>query len=498
MKLNIIDRAIAYVFPAIGAARAKSRYIIDITQSRAGYDAAGQGRRNTWVRGSDNSQNAENRGSLTILRARHREQVRNNPYAGSAIEARVSNTVGEGFIPIAKHSSKRKAKLANELMKEWASSTWCDADGCSDLYGLQSLIWRAQSESGEAVLIRQTDNTSGNRVPLRIRLVEGDFIDECKNGTFDNYEVIQGVALRRSKTGKERAGYYIHDNHPGELTVSSSSRFVSADQIAHVYEILRPGQVRGIPPAAAAMSRMRNLDAMMDAIVEQQKIAACLVGFITQGEEGKANGDVLPSKLEPGLLARLGQDETVEFNSLPAMSGQDAIIRKEEHLIAKAYGISYESLTGDLSNANFANGKMGRLEMYLNVRRWRKNIMQPMALKRIEKWFIESAALNGHNIEGVTFDWTPPRVEILNLRDDIPAMIKQIRSGLMSFSGAARSLGYPDAEALLREIKQDTVLMDELELVFDSDARKTSQSGQMQSQTQPAEEPTGEQDPEDE
>jgi len=121
-----------------------------------------------------------------------------------------------------------------------------------------------------------------------------------------------------------------------------------------------------------------------------------------------------------------------------------------------------------------------------------------MALKRIEKWFIESAALNGHNIEGVTFDWTPPRVEILNLRDDIPAMIKQIRSGLMSFSGAARSLGYPDAEALLREIKQDTVLMDELELVFDSDARKTSQSGQMQSQTQPAEEPTGEQDPEDE
>ncbi|MDC0003797.1 phage portal protein [Porticoccaceae bacterium] len=498
MKQNWIDRAISFVSPAMGAARAKSRYVIDIIDSRAGYDAAGAGRRNTWVRGSDSSQNAENKRSLTILRARHREQARNNVYAASAIDTRVSVTVGEGIIPVAKHSNKRKAALANELMQEWAKSTWCDADGSSDLYGLESLIMRAQSESGEAVLIRQFDNTTNNRVPLRIRLVEGDYIDECKNGSVDGYEVIQGVALRQGKSGKSRAGYYIHENHPGEVGARSSSKFVSADQVAHIYEILRPGQLRGIPPGVSGLARMRNLDELMDAIVEQQKVAACLVGFIQQGEEGKANGDVLPSKLEPGLLAKLGMDESVTFNTLPSMSGQETIIQKEEHLIAKSYGINYQSLVGDLSNANFANGKLGRLDMYANVRRWRKNMLIPMALKRIEKWFIEAAVLAGHNIEGVTFDWTPPRTEILNLRDDIPALIKQIRSGLGSFSGVARSLGYPDAEALLKEIKEDADLIDKLELILDSDPRRTSQSGQLQSQSAPTEkEPKGEEEPEE-
>jgi lambda family phage portal protein len=498
MKQNWIDRAISYVLPGVGAARAKSRYLIDIAESRAGYDAAGSGRRNTWFRGSDSSQNAENKRSLTILRARHREQVRNNVYAASAIDTRVSVTVGEGIIPVAKHSNKRKVRLANELMREWAESTWCDADGISDLYGLQSLIMRAQSESGEGVLIRQIDNTSSNRVPLRLRLVEGDFIDDMRNGTIDGNEVIQGVALRSTPTGNQKAGYFIHGSHPGEDLARSGSKFVSADQVAHIYEILRPGQVRGIPPGMSGLSRMRNLDELMDAIIEQQKVAACVAGFVQQGEEGKAKGDVLPSKLEPGLLARLGPDEEVSFNSLPAMSGQDVIIQKEEHLIAKAYGINYQSLTGDLSSANFANGKLGRLDMYANVRRWRKNMLVPMALKRIEAWFIEAALLAGHNISGVTFDWTPPRIEILNLRDDIPALIRQIRSGLGSFSGVARSLGYPDAEALLREIKQDAVLIDELELILDSDPRRTSQSGQMQSQTQTKKEPAGEEEPEEE
>ena len=490
MKQNWLDRVISYVLPKSGAARAKSRHVIEVMESRAGYDAAGFGRRNTWVRGADSSQNAENRRSLTILRARSRETARNNVYAVSAIDTRVTATVGEGIIPIAKHSNPRKAKLANELMQEWAKSTWCDADGCCDLFGLQALIMRSQSESGEAVLIRQFDNTTTNRVPLRIRLVEGDFIDDMRNGTYDNFEVIQGVALRESATGKQRAGYYLHDGHPGELIAHTSSRFVGADQVAHIFDILRPGQVRGIPPGVAGLSRMRNLDELMDAIIEQQKVSACLVGFIQQGEEGKSNGDVLPSKLEPGLLAKLGTDESVTFNSLPSLSGQDAIIQKEEHLIAKAYGINYQSLTGDLSNANFSNGKMGRLDMYANVRRWRKNMLITQGMKRIEAWFIEAAVLNGHKIEGVTFDWTPPRSEILNLRDDIPALIKQIRSGLGSYSGVARSLGYPDAEALMREIKQDADLMDELELVFDSDPRKTSQSGQLQSQGQQSEDLT--------
>ena len=477
--MNKLDKAIAYIAPRRAAIRAKARYQIDLLESRAGYDGAGKGRRNTWVRGPSTSQNTESKAALSILRGNYRELVRNDAYASSALDTIVSNTIGEGIMPVAKHaSSPYKAKLAQELMHEWMQSLDCDAAGCMNLFGLQSLAMRTESESGEAVVLRQIKRHKKVRVPLALRLVEADFIDDFRDGTVEGMATVQGVSF----VDNAPAYVWLHNNHPGDqIYTSGGSKKVSASEVARMYEVRRPGQVRGLPRGVSAMSRMRNLGEMQDAILEQQKIAACLVGVITQGEEGKAAGDPLPEKLEPGLFARLGVDEDVAFNSPPSLSGQDAIIRKEEHMIARAWGINYQALTGDLSNANFANGKIGRLDMYTNIRRLRANMVVPMFCKPVADWFLQAAAIAGFDLDGVTFDWNPPRTEILNLRDDIPAIIKQVRAGLGSMSGVLRSMGYADPEVVLRELAEDFELFDELKLVLDTDPRKTTNSGQMQS-----------------
>jgi len=105
----------------------------------------------------------------------------------------------------------------------------------------------------------------------------------------------------------------------------------------------------------------------------------------------------------------------------------------------------------------------------------------PMFCKPVADWFLQAAAIAGFDLDGVTFDWNPPRTEILNLRDDIPAIIKQVRAGLGSMSGVLRSMGYADPEVVLRELAADFELFDELKLVLDTDPRKTTNSGQMQS-----------------
>jgi len=105
----------------------------------------------------------------------------------------------------------------------------------------------------------------------------------------------------------------------------------------------------------------------------------------------------------------------------------------------------------------------------------------PMFCKPVADWFLQAAAIAGFDLDGVTFDWNPPRTEILNLRDDIPAIIKQVRAGLGSMSGVLRSMGYADPEVVLRELAEDFELFDELKLVLDTDPRKTTNSGQMQS-----------------
>ncbi|MEP3857723.1 MAG: phage portal protein [Porticoccus sp.] len=477
--INPIDRILSAISPQRALVRAIARDKLRLLESRnQGYDAAGKGRRNTWVRGSDNSQNAENRNALTLLRARHRDLVRNNPYAASAVNVRVAYTVGDGIMPTASHpTSKRKQDLANKLMREWASSTGCDVEGRLNLAAMESLAFRAISESGEALLMRQIVNVPRGQIPLRLRLLEGDYIDHSKDGIpGGGLNWVQGVGIDENTF--QRRQYQLFKTHPGDRGARTSSP-TSADGIAHGFDMVRPGQVRGLPAGVAAMTRLRNLDDFQDARLETQKIAA-LLGVIARSDKGD---NVLPEKLEPGMLAVLssGGDEDIQTITPPSVSGQHEFVVEEARLIAKAYGITYEALVGDLSGVNFTSGKMGRTDMLLNVRAWRKHIMINQLLNPIGEWFLQAAELAGYDLSGVQFLWVAPRLEMVDAERETKPVISQIRSGIGAFSTHMRTLGYDDPQAELLRAAQDFELMDQLGLRLDCDPRNTTTSGQAQS-----------------
>tara|TARA_R110000772_G_scaffold58539_1_gene132474 strand:- start:6404 stop:7903 length:1500 start_codon:yes stop_codon:yes gene_type:complete len=479
MKLNMLDRAVMSVSPQRGLRRVRAKALAEvILGTSAGYDAAGKGRRGQWIRGSGTSQTTETRRAITILRGRHRELVRNNGYVSAAINETVSLTIGDGLQPVARGGTDEQRKLAQELMLEWAKSTFIDVDGLLDLFGLQALMMRTETEGGEGLALKRIRKIPGIRVPLQIRVLEGDYLDHTRDGTIDGRRVVMGVAFGPEL---DRVGYYIHRHHPGDNeVVLGGSRFTPVSEVAHVYEIRRPGQVRGMPRATSVMMRVDNLDKFQDARLEQQKIAACLAALITQGEDGKVKGDVLPERLEPAMLARLGPDESVTSLNPPSVSGQQEFVTGEEHIIAKGYGLNHQVLTGNISGANFSSSKIGRLDVYGNVGRWRRQMIIPQFCKRVEAWFIEAAYLAGYDLTGITFDWVPPRSEILNLRDDIPALIKQARGGFGSMFSLLRSLGHPDPREVLQEIAECNQLLDDLGIVLDSDPRRTTAGGQLQ------------------
>lgn len=473
---SLLDRIIATVSPRAALNRAVARQSMQVLSARASYDAGGKGRR--WFRGAGTNQNAEMRRSLVSMRNVARELQRNNPYAASALQAVVSGTVGSGIKPVASHpTSKKKKKLADELMAEWANSVECDYDGRLNLFGLQALAMQTESLSGESVLLRRITSDKKARIPLRLQLLEGDFLDHTKDGFVDGDEItIQGVQIKNGR----RINYWLFDSHPSEITGRGAiSKPVSADQVAHIYDMVRPGQVRGVPRGVAAFTRLKILDDYQDARLELQRISSCLSGFI-HNEEGAGKGDLLPERLEPGGLYRLNGDERVNFSAPPPANDHASFIVPEQRVIATAWGITYEALTGDYSQVNFASGKMGRIQMFSNVHRWRYNMMIPQFCKNIERWFLEAALLAGHDLSGVTFDWTPPKKEILDPAAEIPAIIKEIRAGLNSFQGACRERGI-DPLALLKQIKEDADMFDEYGLVLDIDPRRTTNSGQMQS-----------------
>lgn len=482
MKRNLLDRTIGYFSPEAALKRARARIQADrIDQVMAKFDAAGTGRRNSDWYGADTSANAEIGSALILLRGRSRELVRNNPYAAKALDVIVSNTIGSGIMPAAKSTNLRKKRLADELMAEWMNH--CDMNGRLNFYALQSLMMRSESEGGEAIVLRQATGDRRVRVPLRLKLQEGDYLDHQKSN--DNYAggyIRQGVQF--GPRG-EILGYWLYNRHPGDMSgMTLASQFVPADQVVHMYEMRRPEQVRGYPRGVAGFQRMKLLDDFQDARLEQQKVAACFVGIIRDNENDTNPGDVLPHKLEPGMFPSLGYGKDVSFNSPPSTNGHGEFTTTEQRAIASAYGITYESLTGDLSSTNFSSARMGWIEFSRLIDHWRWNMVVP-ALKKIEGWFIESANLAGFDLTGVSFEWTPPRREMIDPNKEIPSQIKAIRAGLKSWQETARENGY-DPSILAQEIAEDNSQFDDLDLTLDSDPRRVTTSGQNQVDSQPS------------
>ena len=80
------------------------------------------------------------------------------------------------------------------------------------------------------------------------------------------------------------------------------SHRVPADRVLHLFERLRPGQVRGVPWFAPVMLKLRDLDAYDEAELVRKKIEACFAAFVTgvQDEEtlGKARTEADGARIE--------------------------------------------------------------------------------------------------------------------------------------------------------------------------------------------------------
>src|SRR5690606_27084232 len=123
----------------------------------------------------------------------------------------------------------------------------------------------------------------GLPVPLQLQVLEPDHLDAGRNETLaDGGYILQGVEF--DPLGRRRA-YWLFPVHPGEAGIMGRGALVSrpapARQILHLFERLRPGQVRGVPWFAPAILKLRDLDEYDDAELVRKKIEACFAAFVT-------------------------------------------------------------------------------------------------------------------------------------------------------------------------------------------------------------------------
>lgn len=447
----MLEKFIGWVSPSWAAERALARTRLNVLQRS--YEAAQPSRRTANWRATTASGTVTAGSAIAKLRAQARYLVRNNPWVAKAITTIAANCVGSGIqatITAPDASAPGALESAKAMWKAWAETTACDFSGRLTFVGLQSLIMRTVAESGECLILKTTKRDAA--MPLQLRVLEGDYIDAEKHtwptidqdGSFDFYGV------RFDRDGR-RIGIWLYDKHPTDIGANMVSKLVPDADVIHVFEVLRPGQERGVPMGVSGFIRVRDFDDYEDAELTRKKIAACMTAFVR-----KANSDALDADdtedfehFEPGSIQYLRPGEDVTFSTPPSAEGYEAYTRQQLRAIAAAYGITYEALTTDLSNVNFSSAKVGRDEMLKNMSHLQRDVLIP-ALSRVWSWFTEFLDLRNIPAEGLVAEWTVPRREMIDPVKEITGLVQAIRAGLMSQPEVLRQMGY-DPEAVLAE-----------------------------------------------
>ncbi len=436
------------------------------TVKKRNYEAASRSNRlSSWnTYGSD--ANTANQ-SLSVIRNRSRDLVRNNPHAARIVQAISSHVVGFGIVGAVKGSKK-----LDDLWRQWSESPQCDADGRHDFYGLQRLVMRCVVESGECLIrLRNRRPEDGLVIPLQLQVLEPDYLDSNKSGALPNGgQIINGIEY--DAIGKIVA-YWLYRNHPGASigNMSFTSNRIDADSVIHVFRTDRPGQSRGVPWMSSIMVKLRELDIYQDAVLKRQQIANMFSAYVYDDAPGEAIDEMeedLP-ELEPGTVYALRNGRRIEFSEPPNVTSND-FVRETLRDIAAGMGITYESLTQDLSQVNFSSARMGANEMLKNIDQWQWQMLIPLLCEQVGKAFISVAMQSGYSARSAMFEWTPPARTLVDPTREVPAIIKSVRAGLMSYQEAIRSQGM-SPEKVLKEIAESNAMLDKLKITLDSDPR---------------------------
>lgn len=315
--------------------------------------------------------NDETRGSAATLRGRARDLRRNNPLVASYAAACIDHIIGPDGITLQALPGNSRGTVnqglgarCEAIWYQWAARAGLDGASWDAVCRRQVEGWRVE---GETLLELVYDE----RLPLGIgvQLLDPDLIDHDYNQPAGESrpEIVQGV--QRDAFGGI-AGFWLWTEHPAASATSTvrtrRRRFLPADRAIYLAHRPRIGMVRGITPLAPVMLRLQMLNGTQESLVVLNRITASKMGFFTRDatSEDFAADEQHPERVTMEASPGLTETLPTGMKFQPWDPGQptpqyDVFQKSLKAEIAVGLGMSYMTLTGDLSETSWSSGRLG-------------------------------------------------------------------------------------------------------------------------------------------
>jgi len=411
------------------------------------FDAAAGGRRGFGLGGFGRT-GAETMAAGPILRARARYLSANNPWISQAVANWTGALIGPGIEPTADPA-------AVAAWNAWADMA--DADGRTDVRGLQADIARALVVDGES-FCQIIDTPDG----LRLRHIPPELVDEAMTRDLGGGRyIVSGIEFNADGT---RDAYWILPACPTDVFATTGTPVrVQASEILHIFKPLGPGQVRGVSWLAPVTIAASEFDQLVDALLVGTKVSAMFAGFSAMfagfvvnqnavGGDDPFEGETQPS-LEPGTLQRLAGGWDVKF-ATPGQAQQVApFIRLNLQMLAAGLGLPEHLLSGDLTNANYSSLRAGLLPFRQRVEQIQYHVLVPQLLTPVWREVIRWAAAAGELPEFesdprrfLSVEWLPPAPVQVDPAKQAEADEIELRNGLTSRAKLVAARGWALAD----------------------------------------------------
>lgn len=376
----------------------------------------------------------------------------NNPIISGYLKTIKSEILGDRGITL--DLSTPNKELNKRIEGSFALWRGSSQNGELDFYDIESLALIYLLRDGECFL-----HLSESQEGLRVEIIDNhniasDFSDES-----------QGIAFGIKKDAKNNPiSYFVYDGE-GRLFE------VNAKAILHLHKKLDIRQHRGLSDFASIITPAHQKDKFRSAELRKARLQSEITGFIIKNNSDLAdellNGEEehkksIQTSVEVGKMTYIDEDVKPIFTESHNAANMESFITQTDREIAKGLGISYATLTGNLTDVNYSSIRHGGSEQRRQFRRLQNFLVRKMHNKIYERWLLNELKLcklstKEYQDALLYYSFKPQGWEYIDPYKETNANALAIHTGQKTLSEILRSTG-KELDTHIEELKKEKEL----------------------------------------